>query len=79
MFAHNSVALRNWNRPENNFMLTGFEPTAKCVHKPTLLLDNNIISRRTTTLDRRYCIYCKEKVATFFGGSAAKRDALIGN
>ena len=25
MLAHNSVVLRNWNHPENNFMLTGFE------------------------------------------------------
>ena len=29
MFAHNSVVLRKYNHPENNFMLTGFEPTPK--------------------------------------------------
>ena len=28
MFAHNSVVLRNCNHPENNFMLTGIEPTS---------------------------------------------------
>ena len=47
MFAHNSVFLRNWNHPENNFMLTGFEPTPMillCFSTPTnnfLVLRNN--------------------------------------
>ena len=30
MFAHNSLALKNYNHSENNFLLTGFEPTPKC-------------------------------------------------